>query len=147
MRLDRELTNLRAALGWALSEDGDPKAALRLVGRLGHYWYTHGDRAEGHTWLTRALARVPEPGLYLDAEDARAWAWATVWAGGLAHGRSDYDRATRQVNQAMAVFARLDDRRGVGWCLHFLGHIARAQSELPRAAEDLAGAIAAFRAR
>ena len=146
MRLDRELTNVRAALGWALSEDGDPKAALRLVGHLGHYWYTHGDRAEGHTWLTRALARVPEPGLYLDADDARAWAWATVWAGGLAHGRSDYDRATRQVNQAMAVFARLDDQRGVGWCLHFLGHIARAQSELPRAAEDLAGAVAAFRA-
>ena len=132
--------------GLGLSEDGDPKAALRLVGHLGHYWYTHGDRAEGHTWLTRALARVPEPGLYLDADDARAWAWATVWAGGLAHGRSDYDRATRQVNQAMAVFARLDDQRGVGWCLHFLGHIARAQSELPRAAEDLAGAVAAFRA-
>ncbi len=145
VRLDRELGNLRAALGWSLSAEGDAGAGLRLAGHLGHYWYTRGDRGEGHTWLTRALAGAPLPTEASDAEQTRAWAWAVVWAGGLAHGRSDYEQATRLVHQAMRAFERLDDRRGLGWCLHFLGHISRARSELPQAAELLEGSIAAFR--
>jgi non-specific serine/threonine protein kinase len=145
VRLDREYGNLRAALGWSLSEAGDATAGLRLVGQLGHYWYTRGDRGEGHTWLMRALARTPEPRDVSDAEQTRAWAWAVVWAGGLAHGRSDYDQATRLVRQAQRAFLQLNDRRGLGWCLHFLGHIARARSELPQAAELLEGSITAFR--
>ncbi len=145
VRLDREYANLRGALGWSLSDAGDARAGLRLVGHLGHYWYTRGDRGEGHTWLTRALARAAVPTDASDADEARAWAWAVLWAGGLAHGRSDYDQATRVVRQAMRAFERLDDQRGVGWCLHFLGHIARARSELTQAAELLEGSIAAFR--
>ncbi|HEY2593935.1 MAG TPA: LuxR C-terminal-related transcriptional regulator [Chloroflexota bacterium] len=148
VRLDGEQSNLRAALGWSLSEGGDASAGLRLAGCLGHYWYTRGDRSEGHTWLTRALARVPSPTDASDASDVderRAWAWAVLWAGGLAHGRSDYDQATRLMHQAMRAFERLDDQRGLGWCLHFLGHVARARSELPQAEDLLEGSIAAFR--
>jgi non-specific serine/threonine protein kinase len=145
MRLDREQSNLRAALGWSLSEAGDASAGLRLAGRLGHYWYTRGDRSEGHTWLTRALARVACPTDASAADESQVWAWAALWAGGLAHGRSDYDQATRLVRQAMRVFERLDDQRGLGWCLHFLGHVARARSELPQAEDLLVGSIAAFR--
>jgi non-specific serine/threonine protein kinase len=144
-RLDREYGNLRAALGWSVSEAGDARAGLRLVGHLGHYWYTRGDRGEGHTWLTRLLARAAVPSEVSGVDESRAWAWAVLWAGGLAHGRSDYDQATRLVRQAMRAFERLNDQRGVGWGLHFLGHIARARSELPEAAELLAGSIAAFR--
>ena len=144
VRLDREHANLRAALGWSLSDEGEPVAGLYLVGHLGHYWYTRGDRGEGHTWLTRALARAAAPTEDTDPEEARAWAWAMMWAGGLAHGRTDYDQATHIVHQAQRVFERLEDRRGIGWCLHFLGHIARARSELPQAAELLGGAITAF---
>jgi predicted ATPase/DNA-binding CsgD family transcriptional regulator len=144
-RLDREHANLRTALGWSLSEGGDPRAGLHLVGHLGHYWYTRGDRAEGQTWLTRALARAAVPTEDSDPDEVRAWAWAVVWAGGLAHGRSDYDQATRLVHQAQRAFERLEDGRGIGWCLNFLGHIARARSELPQAAELLEASIAAFR--
>jgi non-specific serine/threonine protein kinase len=145
VRVDRERDNLRAALGWSLSQNGEPWAGLRLVGHLGHYWYTRGDRGEGHTWLMRVLARAGTPTDESDPEDARAWAWAAVWAGGLAHGRSAYDQAEGMVREAMRAFERLDDQRGLGWCLHFLGHIARARSELPRAAELLEAAVAAFR--
>jgi predicted ATPase/DNA-binding CsgD family transcriptional regulator len=145
VRLDREYGNLRAALGWSVSETGDARAGLRLVGCLGHYWYTRGDRGEGHTWLTRLLARATAPTDISDADESGAWAWAVLWAGGLAHGRSDYDQATRLVRQAMRAFQRLNDQRGLGWCLGFLGHIARARAELPRAAELLEASIAAFR--
>jgi non-specific serine/threonine protein kinase len=145
LRLDREHGNLRAAMGWSVSEAGEARAAVRLVGHLGHYWYTRGDRGEGHTWLTRALARVTTPTETSDAEEVRDWAWAVVWAGGLAHGRSDYDEATRLVRQAEGAFEHLHDQRGLGWCLHFLGHIARARSELPEAVALLEASIAAFR--
>jgi predicted ATPase/DNA-binding CsgD family transcriptional regulator len=145
VRLDREYGNLRAALGWSLSDAGDARAGVRLVGHLGHYWYTRGDRGEGHTWLTRLLARAAVPTEASDTDESRAWAWAVLWAGGLAHGRSDYDQATRLVRQAMRAFERLGDQRGRGWCLHFLGHVARARSELPRAAALLEASIAAFR--
>jgi non-specific serine/threonine protein kinase len=144
VRVDRERDNLRAALGWSLSQSGDPQAALRLAGHLGHYWYTRGDRGEGHSWLTRVLARVGSPTAASDPEETRAWAWAAVWAGGLAHGRSAYDQAEGMVREAMRTFEQLDDQRGVGWCLHFLGHIARARSELPEAVEFLEAAVGAF---
>ena len=140
-RLDRELANLRAALGWSLSEDGEPAWGMALAAHLGHYWYTRGDRAEGRTWLKRALSRIAPP----DA-DADISAWAVLWAGGLAHGQSDYDEAATLVGQALAQFDRLGDQRGIGWGLSFLGHVARARAELPRAATYLEQAIAAFRA-
>jgi non-specific serine/threonine protein kinase len=144
-RLDRELPNLRAAMAWSLSHAAEPAVALSLVGHLGHYWYTRADRAEGRTWLGRALAQQTPPGTGEDPGYAALWAWATVWAGGLAHGQSDYEEASQLVDQAQVVFERLDDQRGIGWAYHFLGHIARARAELPRAAELLERALSAFR--
>jgi non-specific serine/threonine protein kinase len=145
-RLDRELPNLRAALAWSLSDDAEPDWGLSLAHRLGHYWYTRADRAEGRAWLKRALALVPTPAPDADAAAATDWAWAVLWAGGLAHGQSDYVEASRMVTQALETFRRLEDRRGVGWGFSFLGNVARARSELTQAAAYFEQAIAAFRA-
>ena len=137
-RLDREMPNLRAALAWSLSEGGEPGMALKLAGQLGHYWYTRADRAEGRAWLKCALAHAASG----NSTDA---AWALLWAGGLAHGQTDYENAAVLIAQALGAFERLDDPRGIGWALSFLGHIARARAELTRAATYLEQAIAAFR--
>jgi non-specific serine/threonine protein kinase len=145
-RLDRELPNLRAALAWSLSDDGEPAWGLSLSHRLGHYWYTRADRAEGRSWLKRALAIVPRPAPDADHAAITAWAWAVLWAGGLAHGQSDYVEASRLVAQALELFQRLQDRRGVGWGFSFLGNVARARSELIQAAAYFEQAIEAFRA-
>jgi non-specific serine/threonine protein kinase len=145
-RLDRELPNLRAALAWSLSGGGEPGWGLALAHRLGHYWYTRGDRAEGRSWLKRALALVPAPKEVGDPAAASAWAWGMLWAGGLAHGQSDYAEASRLVAQALEMFQQLDDRRGIGWGFSFLGNVARARAELPQAVAYFEQAIAAFRA-
>jgi non-specific serine/threonine protein kinase len=145
-RLDRELPNLRAALAWSLSDDGEPAWGLSLAHQLGHYWYTRADRAEGRSWLKLALGLVAAPERDADPALATAWAWAVLWAGGLAHGQSDYVEASRLVRQALEVFERLDDRRGVGWGFSFLGNVARARSELTQAAAYFEQAITAFRA-
>jgi predicted ATPase/DNA-binding CsgD family transcriptional regulator/transcriptional regulator with XRE-family HTH domain len=58
-RLDGELANLRAALGW-LEATGDAEGFLRLASALGLLWHLR-HRAEGRGWLARALARYAGP--------------------------------------------------------------------------------------
>ncbi|MGA8718245.1 MAG: NB-ARC domain-containing protein [Solirubrobacteraceae bacterium] len=50
--LDREISNICAALAWAL--DSDPDAALSLSSQLGEYWSVRHD-ASGLDWLDAAL--------------------------------------------------------------------------------------------
>jgi predicted ATPase/DNA-binding CsgD family transcriptional regulator len=54
-RLEAELPNMRAALAWLL-QNGDAEAGVRLAGALWAYWHLRSRRAEGRSWLERALA-------------------------------------------------------------------------------------------
>ena len=59
-RLAAEESNVRAALDW-LEHTGQTDATLRMASALWHYWYRHGDLAEGRNRVERALAApVPE---------------------------------------------------------------------------------------
>ena len=82
-RLEAEHDNLRAALAW-LDEAGEHRAALRLAGRLGHFWLWHGHLSEGRRWLTRALAKR-------DGASRAEIGAALHWAGTLA----EYPRGLR----------------------------------------------------
>jgi predicted ATPase len=48
--LDLELDNIRAALAWCLTEDGDLAIGQRMVGSLGRFWYFRGRLHEGRMW-------------------------------------------------------------------------------------------------
>jgi non-specific serine/threonine protein kinase len=63
-RLQPELDNVRAALGWSVSQPdgGGAEVGLRLAGRLWPFWHLGGHISEGRRWLTALLALVPEPG-------------------------------------------------------------------------------------
>ena len=54
-----ERDNWRAALQWALADDGDTVLGQRLVGRLVVLWQDHAP-VEGQRWLDAALALVDE---------------------------------------------------------------------------------------
>jgi predicted ATPase len=58
--LDRDIDNIRSALGWALADD--PGQAVKLAGLLGDYWRVHNDPG-GLPWIEAATAvagdRVP----------------------------------------------------------------------------------------
>jgi len=62
-RLEAELDNLRAALGWCQEEaEANPssqgaEAGLRLATALGWLWTCRGDLTEGQQWLEGMLAR------------------------------------------------------------------------------------------
>src|SRR5262249_28590335 len=56
-RFERGLGNVRAALGWSLSDDGDLRVGVALAGPLGWFWLTSGRLIEGQAWLDRLVAR------------------------------------------------------------------------------------------
>ncbi len=55
-RLDRDIDNLRAALGWSL-EHNQIEMGLRLASALGLFWYTRSHWNEGRGWFEALLAQ------------------------------------------------------------------------------------------
>jgi predicted ATPase/DNA-binding CsgD family transcriptional regulator/Tfp pilus assembly protein PilF len=55
-RLETELDNLRAALGWAL-QSGEVERGLRAASALRAFWSARAHLSEGREWLTSMLAR------------------------------------------------------------------------------------------
>lgn len=61
-RIETELDNVRAALGWALGVGGEQRPSetgieigLDLCRQLGWFWYACGYQAEGREWLSRGI--------------------------------------------------------------------------------------------
>src|SRR5512132_784809 len=81
-RLQADLDNCRAALGWSLGRQ-DAGSALRLASALLDLWTIRADWTEGRDWVERALALPGEVDPGLRAKGLRA-------AGSLADVLSDY---------------------------------------------------------
>jgi non-specific serine/threonine protein kinase len=137
-RLAVERANLRAALDW-LDQTGQANATLRMTGALWHYWYRHGDLAEGRRRLERALSMAP-PDI-----DAAARARALRGAGVLAWQSADYDHSRERLEAALAAYRTLDDRAGAAWVLNSLGCLFATRSEAEQAEAFLSEALATFR--
>ena len=119
-RLERELDNLRAALGWLL-ERGDagtsPEMALRLAGALRRFWEVRGHVSEGWTFLERALAGSKAVAAPVQMKVLKAAAHvAYVWM--------DDDRAEVLSEECLTRCRELGDRAGVAFSLRLLGLIA-----------------------
>ncbi|MCZ6662611.1 MAG: tetratricopeptide repeat protein, partial [Actinobacteria bacterium] len=71
-RLEADLDDLRAAIGWSLEHDVD--LALRLAGALGWFWLMGGYRSEGRQHIETLLAVSEDTG----STDTRVQ--ALVWA-------------------------------------------------------------------
>jgi tetratricopeptide (TPR) repeat protein len=100
-RLDAELTNLRAALQWALEHQA--KAGVELAIALWDYWYLRSDQDEGSRWLRAFLAR---PELLPNGLRARAMAVASTLM-----EESYFDEAARALaDDALGLARDLDDR-------------------------------------
>ena len=114
-RLEAELDNLRAAIGWSLGR-GDPEVALRLVATLWWFWYKRGHLTEGRRWLEEALERSAPP--------TPARAEALNGAGVLARNQADYDLARARLTESLALQRELGDGKGTADVLLNLGTVA-----------------------
>jgi non-specific serine/threonine protein kinase len=119
-RLDRDHSNLRQALSWAL-ETPHVEIALRLGAALHWYWYGRGYLAEGLGYLERALAQS-------DQASAAARAGAHRAAGALLLNQGSYPRALVHLEKAVAAGrARRTDRASRSELAMALGVLGVAQ--------------------
>jgi predicted ATPase/DNA-binding XRE family transcriptional regulator len=56
-RLDEEFDNVRAALTWSLSPEGDPEVGQCMAGSISWFWYLRGHLNEGEQWCEKLTAR------------------------------------------------------------------------------------------
>jgi predicted ATPase/DNA-binding CsgD family transcriptional regulator len=137
---EAELPNLRAAMGWLLTQPaGANQLNLRLVESLWTFWQTRGRASEGRDWLEKMLARP-------DGNPA-ARAAALNLLGILAWVQGDDARAAAALAESLPICRRLDFRGGIGRCLLFQALVAwRAgdQARMAALAEEAAEHFAAW---
>lgn len=119
MRLRDEHDNLRATLGWSLTDADDAETALRLAAALHWFWFLHGHYREGRRWLeealTRSVAMEPHTGT------TRTRAKALAGAGMLAYPQGDYTAARARLEESIAIGRDVGDPASVAYALCFLG--------------------------
>ncbi|HEV2236825.1 MAG TPA: LuxR C-terminal-related transcriptional regulator, partial [Ktedonobacterales bacterium] len=117
--VEREISNLRAALRWLIDQDGakEREAGLRLAGALGYFWLARGYHTEGRRWLEEALARAP-------AAEASARARALRSAGYLLALHGDVERARGTLEEALTLAERLKDPASKAQATTLLGYQA-----------------------
>ncbi|MCC6790955.1 MAG: hypothetical protein IT336_04670 [Thermomicrobiales bacterium] len=118
-RLDDEIPNLRAGLGW-LTDRRRTDDALRLAVAPWLYWMFRGRLAEGWAWLHQALE--------LPGGDPRLRARALGVAGFLASNQGNYAFAPR-VEEALSLARAAGDLTGEALALFALGDLAGDQND------------------
>ncbi len=132
-RLEDDMHNLRAALGWSV-EQGEIATALRLSGSLWRFWYIRGHLSEGRRWLTTALASSATAPSALHTK-------ALTGASVLSFIQGDYPQARAFAEQNLALFRALGDSRGIANTLSNLGAMAVERSDYAGAKPLLAESL------
>jgi predicted ATPase len=123
-RLETELDNLRAAMGWAI-DHGEVEAVARMAFASWIFWWLRGHLDEGRRWMEKALAREPDI-----PESARAR--LLLVAETLAQGRSDREPARVFLEESLALFRQLEDEEGAAYALAATGLVDVGQKRYER---------------
>ena len=143
-RLTMELDNLRSALAWSGSPQGDLETGLRIAGATAWYWFFSGYVTEGRSWVESLLARPID-----EAERASlelSWAMASSASGGLAWAQGDTEVARARLEDSLAVYRRHDDKARLGQTMSFYGLFAMSRGEFAAARARLDQALELSRA-
>ncbi len=132
-RLEADLDNLRAAMGWSL-EQGQSEYTLRIATVLWHYWDIVGAWHEGLQWLERGLDGTgPIP----DVVRAKA----LTRMGWLIRSLGDYARAVAVLQESLALWRQIGDRAGISRVLTNLAAMVMRQGDYPEATAMLEEAL------
>jgi non-specific serine/threonine protein kinase len=125
-RLTIEHDNIRAALGWCLTDEGDAILGLRLVGLVWWFWWVGGYLGEGRRRLEALLMRAGDA-----PPDLRAR--ALNGAGVLAREQGDIDEAVRLIERGLALRRALGDEADIAASLNSLGTVVSGRGDYDRA--------------
>ena len=137
-RLAEEHDDIRAALGWSISQ-ANAELALAIASSVATFWWIKGYWAEGRRWLASALSL---PDSRQDAVRARA----LEGAANLDVRLGDYLQAIPLAQESLAISERLGDDRGVARALRVVGLIAWGQGDLAAVRESMDRSATAARA-
>ncbi len=118
-RLETELDNLRAAMGWAI-EHGEIETLAQTAWAMWKFWWLRGHRDEGSRRMEEALARK------LDLS-ALARAKLLFVAATLGRAVGDFDSTRPLAEESLALFRQLGDKYGIAEALGTAGLIALGQ--------------------
>jgi predicted ATPase/DNA-binding CsgD family transcriptional regulator len=137
-RLRLEHANLRAALGFCLTEPGGARVGLGMATALRFYWFMSGRPAEGHHWLGRLLASelAPTP-LRIKALCVDAY---------LATLLNDFPAVAARLDEALSIAQKLRDSPGIAYVTQVRGLSALFQGDPLGAVTHLEQALAEHRA-
>jgi predicted ATPase/DNA-binding XRE family transcriptional regulator len=136
-RLEAEHDNLRAALAWSLTSQGDTEMSLQLTGALSHFWYVREHHSESRMWLQSALERSS------DATAARAK--VLLGAGRLAWFQGELARANTLLEESLSLYQDLGDDAGAAFALLVLGRTAVSRGDRGRGERLVEESLALFR--
>ena len=128
-RVTAEIENVRAAIAWALDNDGDPAIALRLVNGLGPFWLYAGLSQEGRRSFEAALARS-------EGVDPKIVACAWRNLASLKRGAESLEAAQRAVSLDECggdLLAEAQSRQIRALSLIYVGRLAEAQADINHA--------------
>jgi predicted ATPase/DNA-binding SARP family transcriptional activator len=135
-RVAREHANMRAAMGWSLSQGND--LGLRLSSALNHFWSVRGLTREGRRWLEEGLAQSKE---VPDSVRAKAL-WST---GRLALIQGDLTSAQAMLGESLQLYTQLEDLSGLGRAHVNLGWLALERGLHAEAQSHLQEGLACYR--
>ena len=136
-RLETEHENLRAALAWSLTSQGDTELGLQLTGALSHFWYVREHHSESRMWLQSALEQ--------GSGHAAARAKVLVGAGRLAWFQGELARANTLLKESLSLYQDLGDDAGAAFALLVLGRTAVSQGDRRRGGTLVEESLALFR--
>jgi predicted ATPase/DNA-binding winged helix-turn-helix (wHTH) protein len=105
-RCSRELDNVRAALDWAFSPDGDAEIGARLTAAFAPIWQTLSLIGECRDRIERMLAALPPDASLGQAGEWRMW---IAYSHSLAMTLAPIERSRAAVKRAMDLAAGEDD--------------------------------------
>lgn len=136
-QLDREHSNLRAALEWSL--ETDKQMTFELVKSLWHYWEVCGHWIEGRGWITRCLEKGPCENEQLQADVLTA-------DGRMAYLQGDIAVAAQSLETAIEIYRRIEDTEGFANAINLLAHLDEHQGDYERARQRYEESLLIYRA-
>lgn len=126
-QLEHAQDNVRAAMAWSVSAEGEFAVGVALAGALGWFWLMSGRLQEAQSWYTELLARRGE------ADGSLAWAKVLHGSALQLWGLGDLVQAATAEQPAVAMFRSAGDRRWLSYGLALLARVRTGQGMLAEA--------------
>lgn len=138
-RMEQEHDNLRAALEWSKTAQGESELCLRLAGLLGVFWETRGHFSEGRERLSAVLST--------DGAQERTAARAKLLrrAAELAFRQSDYAATKTLAAESLEISREIGDAQGTASALIKLGDAATEVGDYKTASAHFEDALKIWR--